>query len=109
MKNDHEESQSEEFIIGRHPVVAALKSDNPVNKLFVQSGAKDDDNIISEIMNLAHKKRLVISKVPKQKLDKLSNNQNHQGVVLSVAAFKYATIDDLFAHSEKASVAPFFL
>lgn len=109
MKNDHEESQSEEFIIGRHPVVAALKSDNPVNKLFVQSGAKDDDNIISEIMNLAHKKRLVISKVPKQKLDKLSNNQNHQGVVLSVAAFKYATIDDLFAHSEKASVAPFFV
>lgn len=109
MKNDHEESQSEEFIIGRHPVVAALKSDNPVNKLFVQSGAKDDDNIISEIMNLAHKKRLVISKVPKQKLDKLSNNQNHQGVVLSVAAFKYATIDDLFAHSEKAGVAPFFV
>lgn len=109
MKNDHEEAQSEEFIIGRHPVVAALKSDNPVNKLFVQSGAKDDDNIISEIMNLAHKKRLVISKVPKQKLDKLANNQNHQGVVLSVAAFKYATIDDLFAHSETTGVAPFFV
>ena len=109
MKNDHEESQSEEFIIGRHPVVAALKSDNPVNKLFVQSGAKDDDNIISEIMDLAHKKRLVISKVPKQKLDKLANNQNHQGVVLSIAAFKYAAIDDLFAHSEKAGMAPFFV
>ncbi|KRL21909.1 23S rRNA (guanosine(2251)-2'-O)-methyltransferase RlmB [Lentilactobacillus kisonensis] len=109
MKNDQEDQQKEEFIIGRHPVVAALKSDNPINKLFIQTGAKDDDNIVAEIMKLAHKKRLVISKVPKQKLDKLANNQNHQGVVLSVAAFKYATIDELFANAEKVGVAPFFV
>jgi 23S rRNA (guanosine2251-2'-O)-methyltransferase len=107
-QNDNED-HSEEFVIGRHPVVAALKSDNPVNKLFIQSGIKDDDNIISEIMKLAHKKRLVISKVPKQKLDKLSNNQNHQGVVLSIAAFKYATIDELFANAKKQEAEPFFV
>lgn len=106
---DGQDDHSEEFVIGRHPVVAALKSENPVNKLFIQSGIKDDDNIISEIMKLAHKKRLVISKVPKQKLDKLSDNQNHQGVVLSIAAFKYASIDDLFDNAKKQGTEPFFV
>lgn len=60
-------------------------------------------------MELAHKKRLVISKVPKQKLDKLSDNQNHQGVVLSIAAFKYASIDDLFDNAKKQGTEPFFV
>lgn len=106
---DGQDDHSEEFVIGRHPVVAALKSENPVNKLFIQSGIKDDDNIISEMMELAHKKRLVISKVPKQKLDKLSDNQNHQGVVLSIAAFKYASIDDLFDNAKKQGTEPFFV
>ena len=106
MKNDQE---NEEFVIGRHPVVAALKSNNPVNKLFIQTGIKDDDNIVSEILKLAHKKRLVISKVPKQKLDKLSDNQNHQGVVLSIAAFRYASIDELFENAKKVGTAPFFV
>ncbi|GHP15217.1 23S rRNA (guanosine(2251)-2'-O)-methyltransferase RlmB [Lentilactobacillus fungorum] len=109
MKNDQSDQENEEFIIGRHPVVAALKSNHPVNKLFIQVGIKDDDNIISEVMKLAHQKRLVISKVPKQKLDKLANHQNHQGVVLSTAAFKYASIDDLFANAEQAGVSPFFV
>ncbi len=108
MKHD-QETENEEFIIGRHPVEAALKSDNPVNKLFIQSGIHGDDNIVTEILKLAKKQRLVVSEVPKQKLDKLSHGQNHQGVVLSVAAFKYATIDDLFANATAHNADPFFV
>ncbi|GAY72615.1 23S rRNA (guanosine(2251)-2'-O)-methyltransferase RlmB [Lentilactobacillus kosonis] len=103
------ENENEDFIIGRHPVISALKGDNPVNKLFIQSGLSDDENVISEILKLAKKRKLVVSQVPKQKLDLLSDRQNHQGVVLAVAAFKYASIDDLFDHSEEIGVAPFFV
>ncbi|MFT9346172.1 MAG: 23S rRNA (guanosine(2251)-2'-O)-methyltransferase RlmB, partial [Lentilactobacillus hilgardii] len=70
---------------------------------------KKDENIISEILKLARKKRLVISEVPKQKLDRLSVGQNHQGVVLSVAAFEYATVDDLFVNAKKQETEPFFV
>ena len=101
--------QDEEFIIGRHPVVAALRSNDPLNKLFIQSGIKKDEKSISEILQLARKKKLVVSEVPKQKLDKLTDRQNHQGVVLAVAAFKYASIDDLFANAEKQNQPPFFV
>ncbi|WP_268912771.1 23S rRNA (guanosine(2251)-2'-O)-methyltransferase RlmB [Lentilactobacillus sp. SPB1-3] len=103
------ENENEDFIIGRHPVVSALKGDNPVNKLFIQSGISDDENVVADIIKLAKKRKLVVSQVPKQKLDLLSDHQNHQGVVLAVAAFKYASIDDLFDHSEKVGVPPFFV
>ncbi|GAF36531.1 23S rRNA (guanosine(2251)-2'-O)-methyltransferase RlmB [Lentilactobacillus farraginis] len=106
MKHDQE---NEEFIIGRHPVVAALKSGSPINKLFIQTGVKKDENIIADILKLARKKHLVISEVPKQKLDRLSGGQNHQGVLLAVAAFEYATIDDLFENAKKQAVEPFFV
>ena len=102
MNND-----SPEFIIGRHPAVAALKSDQEINKVFIQKGLKTD--AISQIVKLAKERRLVISNVPKTKLDQMVNHQNHQGVALAVAAYKYATVDDLFDNATKHDEAPFFL
>lgn len=96
-----------EFIIGRHPAVAALKSDQEINKVFIQKGLKTDS--ISQIIKLAKERRLVISNVPKTKLDQMVDHQNHQGVALAVAAYKYATIDDLFANAAQHDEAPFFL
>lgn len=96
-----------EFIIGRHPAVVALKSDQEINKVFIQKGLKTD--AISQIIKLAKDRRLVISNVPKTKLDQMVDHQNHQGVALAVAAYKYATVDDLFANAEKKNEAPFFL
>lgn len=60
-------------------------------------------------MRLAKRRNLVIQKSPKQKLDQLSIHENHQGVVLTVAAFKYATIDDLFENAKQKEEDPFFL
>lgn len=99
--------QQSEFIIGRHPAVSALKSDQEINKVFLQKGLKTD--AISQIIKLAKARRLVISNVPKTKLDQMVDHQNHQGVVLAVAAYKYASVDDLFANAEQRGEAPFFL
>ena len=100
-------SEQSDFIIGRHPAVAALKSDQEINKVFIQKGLKTD--AISEIIKLAKQRRLVISSVPKTKLDTLSGHQNHQGVALAVAAYEYASIDDLFDRAQAKGEAPFFL
>lgn len=102
MNNEHTD-----FIIGRHPAVMALKSDQAINKVFIQAGLKSD--AIAEIIKLAKDKRLVISNVPKTKLDQMTDHQNHQGVALAVAAYRYATIDDLFANAERQREDPFFL
>ncbi|WP_220751310.1 23S rRNA (guanosine(2251)-2'-O)-methyltransferase RlmB [Apilactobacillus xinyiensis] len=105
MKN----SDQSDFIIGRHPVVSALRGKQEINKVFLQNGIKKDEKSISEIIKLAKQKRLVISVVPKQKLDLLSDNQNHQGVVLSVSPYNYASLEDIFENAKKREEAPFFL
>ncbi|EEW53804.1 23S rRNA (guanosine(2251)-2'-O)-methyltransferase RlmB [Limosilactobacillus antri] len=100
-------TENTDFIIGRHPAVMALKADQEINKVFVQAGLKAD--AIAEIIKLAKQKRLVISTVPKTKLDQLTDHQNHQGVALAVAAYHYADVDDLFANAARKNEDPFFL
>lgn len=97
----------QEMIIGRHPAMAALRSNQTINKVFVQSNLTAD--AIGEIVALAKRKGIIVSVVPKSKLDQLSHNQNHQGVVLTVAAFEYATIDDLFKRAAQKHADPLFL
>ncbi|ALI34080.1 23S rRNA (guanosine(2251)-2'-O)-methyltransferase RlmB [Weissella cibaria] len=96
-----------EFVFGHHASVEALKGETEINKVWLQSGLAD--KIRNEVMVLAKKRGLIIQDAPKAKLDELTNGQNHQGVVLSIAAYAYATIDDLFAKAAEKSEAPFFL
>lgn len=106
MRNKQE--NHDDFIIGRHPAVAALRShDQEINKVFLQSGLRA--GAIGEIIKLAKKRHLVVTSVPKAKLDRLVNHENHQGVVLAVAAYQYATLDDLFKRAEERQEAPFFI
>ncbi|GEN93411.1 23S rRNA (guanosine(2251)-2'-O)-methyltransferase RlmB [Weissella soli] len=96
-----------EFIFGRHAAVEALKGETEINKVWLQTGVQDQ--IRHEITALAKKRSLVIQEAPKAKLDELVDGESHQGVVLSIAAYAYATIDDLFAKAAEKEEAPFFL
>ncbi len=106
-QRENEASLHDEFVIGRHPVKEALKSDREINKLFVQEG--QSGRPIDEIIQLANKKKIVVNFVPKSKLDTLSDHQNHQGVVLSSSPVEYATIDELFEVAEARDERPFFV
>ncbi|MFK8260995.1 23S rRNA (guanosine(2251)-2'-O)-methyltransferase RlmB [Leuconostoc mesenteroides] len=100
-------TESTEFVYGHHASVESLKSTQEINKVWLQTGLQD--KIRNEITQLAKKKKLVIQQAPKSKLDELTDGGNHQGVVLSVAAFEYASIDDLFDQADKKGEAPFFV
>ncbi len=100
-------TESTEFVYGHHASVESLKSTQEINKVWLQTGLQD--KIRNEITQLAKKKKLVIQQAPKSKLDELTDCGNHQGVVLSVAAFEYASIDDLFEQADKKGEAPFFV
>ncbi|WP_349516083.1 23S rRNA (guanosine(2251)-2'-O)-methyltransferase RlmB [Leuconostoc suionicum] len=100
-------AESTEFVYGHHASVESLRSTQEINKVWLQTGLQD--KIRNEITQLAKKKKLVIQQAPKSKLDELTDGGNHQGVVLSVAAFEYASIDDLFDQADKKGEAPFFV
>ncbi|WP_338752595.1 23S rRNA (guanosine(2251)-2'-O)-methyltransferase RlmB [Bacillus sp. FJAT-52991] len=97
---------SKEFISGRNPVLEALRSDREINKIWISEGAQKGP--VQQIIKMAKEQNVLVQFVPKQKVDQMSD-ENHQGVVASVAAYHYAELDDLFAKAEQSGEAPFFL
>lgn len=99
--------ESADFIYGRHAVITALENNQTINKLFIQEHQTGKE--IQHIIQLANKKRVQIQFVPKTKLNELTDQAVHQGVVLSIAAFEYAQLEDLFEVAKKRKEEPFFL
>ena len=58
---------------------------------------------------MVKKRHIVISEVPKTKLDELTSNGNHQGVAVSVPPVAYQTLDDCFTLVKERGEEPFFL
>lgn len=96
----------QEIIIGKNPVIEALKSGRSVNKVLVA----EQLNIQSFRKLQQHTKEAgtVIQKVPKSKLNQLSTG-NHQGVIGYVASYQYASLEDLFQHAESKNEPAFFI
>lgn len=97
---------SHDYIMGKSPVLEALKSERDINKILIAEGSQRGQ--MGQITNLAKELNVLVQFVPKKKLDDMVEG-NHQGVVAQVAAYQYAELDDLFALAEKRNEAPFFL
>ncbi|GLB61402.1 23S rRNA (guanosine(2251)-2'-O)-methyltransferase RlmB [Cytobacillus sp. NCCP-133] len=97
---------SQDFIIGKNPVIEALKSERDINKIFIAEGSQSGQ--MQQVIGLAKSAGVLVQFVPKKKIDQMAEG-NHQGVVAQVAAYQYAEIDDLFAAAEKKNEDPFFL
>ncbi|MEA4853987.1 MAG: 23S rRNA (guanosine(2251)-2'-O)-methyltransferase RlmB [Christensenella sp.] len=106
--------QGGEYIIGRNSVREAIRSDQQIDKVFVQQGLADGS--IRELLMLARQRKLVIASVPRAKLDELCAGLgidgrvgNHQGIIVQVPAFKYSEMDDIFALAEMRGEKPFIM
>ncbi|ALV22305.1 MAG: 23S rRNA (guanosine(2251)-2'-O)-methyltransferase RlmB [Carnobacterium sp.] len=102
-----EVEEERDLVAGRLPAIEVLKSERDINKIFIQEGLSGSK--MNEIQQLAKKRSVQVSFVPKAKLDQLVDGVNHQGVVIAAAAFQYATIDDLFAAAAAKGEEPFFI
>lgn len=98
---------NEDFVMGIHAVQELVKSAHPINRLYVEAGARDRK--VERLVQQTKKKGVIVQPVPKQKLDQMTDHGVHQGVVAAVAAYEYATIDDLFQKAEAAGEDSFFL
>ncbi|MHA2895205.1 23S rRNA (guanosine(2251)-2'-O)-methyltransferase RlmB [Bacillus cereus] len=95
-----------EYIIGRNPVIEALRSGRDINKIWIAEGAAKGQ--VQIVLALAKENNIILQHAPKKKLDQLVEG-NHQGVIAQVAAYQYAELEDLFKVAEKRNEDPFFL
>jgi len=95
------------MIEGRNPVLEAIQSGRAINKLMVANGQKEGS--IKKIIAKAKEKGIVILYVDRQKINGLSQSDNHQGVIAFVAAYDYKELDELLNEVEAKEEAPFFI
>lgn len=97
--------KSEEFIYGRHAAISLLESDqiDRVNKIFLAENVQP--NFARQVQTLAKDNRLILQKVPKAKLEQLTQ-ENHQGIVVSVAPIPYAQLDAIFEKAKAKEEDP---
>jgi len=108
LKNNSKKSSplSEEDIIeGRNPCMEAIKSGRTINKLLVSKGLKEGS--IKKIIRLAKENKIVIQEVDKEKLDGLSQTNNHQGIIAVVSLKDYVEVEDILERAHSLHQKPF--
>ncbi len=94
-------------IEGRNAVMEAFRSGRTVDKLFVQEGLKDGP--VLSILREAKKNKTIINYVSKERLDEIAEDSHHQGVVAQVAAYTYASVEDILKKAEDKGEPPFII
>lgn len=99
-----ERSGPENILAGRNPVREALRSGRPVDKVLFAQGDKSAS--LGDIIDLAREKGIVVQSVDRARLDALSGNVRHQGIIAYIAAREYSHLEDIL---DKAGGSPFIL
>lgn len=104
-KNKNEEFQDQ--VEGRNSVLELLDSDRDINKIFIERGEKHGS--INKIIVKAREKKVVIVEVDRQKLNKMAQTENHQGVIAIVPPFNYCEVKDILDEAYRKNEKPFIL
>ncbi len=96
----------DEMIIGKNPVLEALQSGRPINKIMISDQL--NRNTVVELQQAAKKANTIIQKVPKKRIDQLSAGR-HQGIIAYVTAYDYATVEKIVETAQSKEELPFII
>ena len=96
---------TEEFTIeGRNAVLEAYRAGKTIDKLYVQDGVKDGP--IQSIIREAKKQDTIVNFVSRERLNQMSEEGHHQGVIAHAAAYEYAEVEDILKAAEEKGEPP---
>lgn len=95
----------EKIIIGRNPVMEALKSNENIDTVYISS----NKGLLGKICSVARAKGIVVKDCDDRKLDQLAGGGVHQGVVAAGAFAQYVSVEDILDVSRKKGTKPFII
>ena len=98
---------SELTLEGRNAVIEAFRAGKTIDKLFVLEHCQEGS--MNTIIREAKKKDTIINYVKKERLDQMSETGKHQGAIAYVAAYDYATVDDILERAREKDEQPFII
>lgn len=95
-----------DLIPGRNAIIEALKSERPLNKIFLQKPVSDAT--LRNIEALAKSRAVPVVYVEKAWLDKAAGG-THQGAAASAAVKEYCDISDMLAYADEKGETPLII
>lgn len=94
------------LIIGRQPLIEAIESGRPIDKILFQRNVSGES--IGEIRKLAKQKAIPIQQVPPEKMNFLTK-ANHQGVIAYAGLVTYLELQQVIDHVTSQGQTPLFV
>ncbi len=88
------DGSGQSILSGRQPVVELLRARRPAERVMFSSGLAPSP-VLAEIRKRAQEAAIPVKVVPRAEIDRLSEGENHQGVVAVTGRFRYATLENL--------------
>lgn len=101
---DFEENEDRFVVVGKNPVLEALRAGQTIDKLLILKDNKD--HVLGDIAEKGRKQGIIVQSVERAKLESLSEGQPHQGVAAIMAPFPYKTIEDALALAKEKGEDP---
>lgn len=95
------------YIVGRNPVIEALKAEKEIDKIFILKGERQGS--IKKIIGMAKEKNIIIQEVDKVKLDNIAQGNAHQGVALLSTGYTYFDLEDILKDAKEKNEDPFII
>lgn len=96
---------------GKNAVSEAFNAGREINKIWIlkpSDNAKLDHGLY-KILSMAEEKKIVVNRVPRQTLDRMSQTHNHQGVIAQVASHEYCDVSDMIQMARDKGHEPLFV
>jgi 23S rRNA (guanosine2251-2'-O)-methyltransferase len=97
--------EAPELLVGRNPVVEALRARVPAQALFVALGIEADERV-TEAVRIAANRGVSVLEVSRGELDRTTGGLLHQGLALQVPPYRYSALPDVLAAADQAATAP---
>ena len=101
------EYKYEDQIEGRNSVLELLESGKDINKIFISKGEKHGS--ITKIIAKAKEKKIVVVEIEKEKMIKMAQTENPQGVIAIVPPFDYCDVEDILNEAKQKNEKAFIL
>jgi 23S rRNA (guanosine2251-2'-O)-methyltransferase len=106
MKQSPSYLKKKNILVGRHPVIEALKNGQEIDKILLAKNASGD--AVTEIKTLARNVNVPVQYVPVEKLNGLTNIQ-HQGVLAFKSAIHYQQLQQVIDWVIEKGETPLFV
>jgi 23S rRNA (guanosine2251-2'-O)-methyltransferase len=94
-----------DMVYGRHAVQAAISGLRSLNRIWVTSKLRYAPDFFP-LIDAAKAAGAVVDEVDVQRLNQISNNARHQGIVAQVAAYEYLDIEALISKALEQTTTP---